>query len=122
MFLSWVKDDWLVSETARRTFFLSTILTFVLTLIIVTMSLAKVENMNHRPFPERLAITLLAMAGTVGWFHIWLGMWRYWVRLDKSSPFVRRVWFMLLLLGWSWASSFYYFLVYVPQVRSKLEE
>lgn len=65
----------------------------------------------------RIAFTLWAMLAAVGLFEIWLGMWAYWVRFDSSKPWIRRIWFVVLLLGFLIGSILYFVGVYVPQVR-----
>ena len=57
------------------------------------------------------------MAGTLALFFLWLGMWRYWARLDCSTRMTKRLWFGVLLFGFWYGSCLYYFLLYRPQVR-----
>ncbi len=108
---SWLTDDLLVSRWTPIFFLLSAICIVALTPIF--RGSVDIEKMS---FWMRLPWTILAIFGTFGLFFLWLGMWRYWVRLDDSSVWAKRVWFLILLVGFWWASCLYYFLVYLPQV------
>ncbi|MGB8476676.1 MAG: hypothetical protein WCE61_21550, partial [Candidatus Acidiferrum sp.] len=65
--------------------------------------------------PTKFAWDALGAAGAVGLFYIWFGMWRYWVKLDTSRPRTKRLWFIILLVGFWWASVLYFLAVYLPQ-------
>jgi hypothetical protein len=57
----------------------------------------------------------LGALAAIGSVFIWLGMWRYWVRIDNSRPWIKRIWFVVLLIGFSWGSCLYYFFGYLPE-------
>lgn len=42
-----------------------------------------------------------------------------WMRLDKSKALRKRIWFVILLIGFEYGSVLYYFCVYRPQVNSR---
>lgn len=111
---SLLKESWLISRRTSALFFLSAIL--VLGLTPVFMGQVDTTNMS---FWHRVPWGLLGVLGPVGLFFLWFGMWRYWIRLDRSTPWLKRTWFLVLLLGFWWGSVLYYFAVYVPQVLSK---
>jgi hypothetical protein len=66
-------------------------------------------------FLQRLPWGILGVVGPIGLFFLWLGMWRYWVRLDSSRVWVKRIWFPVLLFGFWWGSVLYFFSIYLPQ-------
>jgi hypothetical protein len=104
-------DDWIVSPTANRLFFFSVL--FTLGLVPVVLDHVDIENMSFWP---RLLLTITSMIGVVAILFLWFGMWRYWMRLDRSTKWLKRASFLLLLIGFWYGSSIYYFFVYLPQV------
>jgi uncharacterized BrkB/YihY/UPF0761 family membrane protein len=113
---SWLKDDWLVSRVSTVAFFLS-----VLAVIALTPIFLGTIDTTKMTFWQRLPWGLLGIFGPVGLIFLWLGMWRYWVRLDNSRRWVKRIWFFVLLVGFWWGSCLYYFLAYLPQVLRRRE-
>ena len=75
-----------------------------------------VGNFPDRPLPIRLPLTCVVMLGALGAIQIWLGMWSYWVRFDSSGGWIKRLWFVVLLIGVCFASILYFAAVYIPQV------
>jgi len=71
------------------------------------------------PLPQRLAWAIVGMVA-ISMAFLWLGMWRYWVRLDNSGVFTKRIWFVILLFGLCYESCLYYFFVYCPQIARKV--
>jgi hypothetical protein len=112
-FYNWFKDDWLVSLRAVKLFLVAAI--FVLGTIPIFLG---------RIDPAKLAIWMrfpLGIEGALGpisIFFLWIGMWRYWIRLDNSSKMAKGVSFFLLLFGMFYGSVIYYFLVYRSQVMT----
>ncbi len=111
---SWFKDTWLVSRQAVRLFFVAVV--FVLALIPVFLGLVDPAKMS---LAMRLPWTIVGMVGTISLFFLWFGMWRYWMRLDHSRVFAKRLWFVVLLFGLWYGSCLYYFFVYRPQVTRR---
>ena len=66
---------------------------------------------------------ILGIVEALGILFLWLGMWRYWSRVDDSKHSAKRLWFLVLLIGFWWGSVLYYFLSYLPQMvrRRKAE-
>jgi hypothetical protein len=59
----------------------------------------------------------------VGTLFLWLGMWLYWARIDRSRPWMKRIGFFLLLIGFWYGSVIYYALFYIPEyIRRSREE
>ena len=106
---SWLRDDWLVSRLSMRLFLLSALLVMGVTPIFLGVDTTKMT------FWQRLPWGILGIIGPFGLIFLWLGMWRYWVRIDESSAWLKRIWFVVLLIGFWWGALFYYFLAYLPQ-------
>jgi len=109
-----LRDDWLVSRRASRFFFISAIC--VIALIPVFAGAVDSTKMS---FLHRVPWAILGIVGPVAIFVLWLGMWAYWVRLDDSSHWAKRAWFLVLLLGFWYGSVLYYFFAYLPQVTRR---
>jgi len=110
----WFKDDWLVTRQAAWLFGLSAVLQFVPLFVIEAR--VKVEQMPpHIRAPLGSAILL----GLLGLVFLWLGMWRFWVRMDRSSKWMKRLSFGILLFGFWYGACAYYWLFYLPQVLRK---
>lgn len=67
----------------------------------------------------RLPLSILGVLGPIALFFLWFGMWRYWVRIDSSKVYAKRLWFVVLLVGFWYGSCLYYFFVYRPQAIQK---
>ncbi len=106
---SLLRDDWLISRLSVRLFFLSSLLVIAMTPVFIGVDTAKMT------FLQRLPWGILGVVGPIGLFFLWLGMWRYWVRLDSSRVWVKRIWFPVLLFGFWWGSVLYFFSIYLPQ-------
>ncbi|SRR6266568_1988453 len=108
-----ITDEWLVSKAARVLFgfaaFVSLLLTF-----------AGVFDMpqGELTFFVRLFFGILGVLGTLGAFFLWGGMWRYWMNIDSSSGWLRRVWFAVLLFGVWYGAILYFLVVYLPATVS----
>src|SRR6266849_7564276 len=93
------KDEWLITKQAAKLFLVSTFLVLALT----PAFLGKIHT-DKMPLWERLPWAILGVLGPVALFFLWLGMWRYWVRIDCSNPWAKRMWFIVLLIGFWWGS------------------
>src|SRR5579872_5897649 len=100
-------NEWLTSRTATRLFSAAALLTLALTAIL----LEKVDSQQMR-LAGKVLWTAIAMAGVPSLFFLWLGMWRYWSRMDSSTSFQKRLWFVVLLLGFWYGSCLYLLCVY----------
>lgn len=108
------KDDWLITRQAARLFFVSTILVLALTPVF----LGRVVTTNM-PLWMRVPWGILGIVGPLALFFLWIGMWRYWVRVDDSKAYAKRLWFLILLLGFWYGSCLYCYFVYLPQVMRR---
>jgi len=115
-FWNWYTDEWLVGRQAAKLFFVAIV--FVIAALPVFLGL--IEDPAKMSFPPRLAWTIVGIVATISVPFLWLGMWRYWVRLDNSGVLAKRIWFVILLFGLCYASCLYYFLVYRPQIARKV--
>ncbi len=111
---NWFTDGWLVSRQAIRFFFVAVVFVLALTPIFLGSTDPATTSL-----PLRLLWTVVGMVGTISLFFLWFGMWRYWVRLDHSTVFAKRLWFVILLFGLWWGSCLYYFFAYLPQVTRR---
>jgi hypothetical protein len=111
MIWTWFKDDWLITRRAANLFLLSTFLVLALTPVFF----GKVHTASMSFF-ARLPWGILGILGPIALFFLWFGMWRYWVRIDRSAAWAKRMWFVVLLVGLWWGSCLYCFLVYLPRV------
>src|SRR3954451_15693035 len=59
---------------------------------------------------------LLGVFGSLSIFFLWLGMWRYWAKVDTSSGWAKRIWFLVMLIGFWYGSCLYCWCVYLPKV------
>jgi len=118
MLWSRFKDEWLITRHAAKLFVVSTFLVLALTPVF----LGKIDT-KTMPFWTRLPWGILGVLGPIALFFLWFGMWRYWVRIDNSKVWIKRIWFLVLLVGFWWGSCLYCFFVYLPQVfrRAKVE-
>jgi hypothetical protein len=116
---SWKRmvDDWLTSSLVAKLFFASTIL--VLALFPVSQGWIDLARMS---LWMRIVLTIFYMLATCALLFLWFGMWTYWVQLDDSKKYSKRLWFLVLLLGFWYGSCVYCYFVYLPQVirRSRL--
>lgn len=104
-------DEWLVTSRAALLFLLST----AIVLAVTPVFLGRIDR-DEMSFWTRLPWGILGMLGAVAIFFLWLGMWQYWRRIDRSSPRSKRLWFWVLLLGLWWGGCLYCLSVYLPQV------
>ena len=108
------KDDWLVTKQAAKVFFACTIVSIALTPIFFGWA-----NVNKLSAVSQGFWAVVGVVGTVGLLFLWLGMWRYWIRIDESRPILKRFWFVVMLLGACFGSCLYFYLVYLPQIIRK---
>jgi hypothetical protein len=107
-------NEWLVTKTACALFGASAVLVVVLT---AGLSLLQGDMPGLLP---NIFWGTIGVLGTAGAFFLWTGMWRYWMRIDSSRRAMRRIWFVLLVVGIWFGAILYYLLVYLPAVRRNL--
>jgi hypothetical protein len=107
----WFKDDWLVSRRAVKLFSIST----VFVLATVPIFFVPIDPEKLSPL-FRIPFGIEGLLGPLSIFFLWIGMWRYWLRLDSSTGFLKATSFFLLLLGLAFGAVLYCFIVYRPQV------
>lgn len=109
-------DEWFFSHSARLSFFVATL--FVLGLTPVLWGALP----QHPSFWLNLLFGLSGVFGTFALFYLYLGMWRFWIRIDSSAKRVKGFWFAVLLLGLWWGSAVYFYLSYLFQTRRGTSE
>jgi hypothetical protein len=112
-FYNWFKDDWLVSRQAVKLFLLAALLD----LGTIPIFLGKIDPAKL-PFWQRLPLGIEGILAPISIFFLWIGMGRYWIKLDNSTKLAKVVSFILLLFGMFYGTVLYYFFVYRPQVVS----
>lgn len=118
--MSTEKGRWLLTETASRLFFVSSIgVLAAYTAIILLFAFARPLGLaasNSSPITIVAGIVLPAV-GVPSAFIVLVGMLWYWVSFDDSRRLVKLLWLVsFLALGW-YSMSIYYFLVYRRQRR-----
>ncbi len=108
------EDDWLVTRQAVKLFLVSAVYLLALTPVF----LGRID-IAHMSLWMRLVWDILGAVGAVAVFFLWIGMLRYWIRIDRSKKWIRRLSFVVLLLGFWYGACLYCFAVYTPQVLRK---
>lgn len=112
--LNLFRDDWLITRQATKLFFVCTIFVLALTPVF----LGKIDP-SHMPFWARLSLSFFGVVGTIALFFVWIGMLKYWIRIDQSGKWSRRLSLAVLTLGLWWGACLYCWAVYLPQVLRK---
>jgi hypothetical protein len=61
----------------------------------------------------------LGAVGAVAIFFLWLGMLRFWIRVDPSNKWTKRLSLVVPVLGFWYGACLYYFAVYLAQMLRK---
>jgi hypothetical protein len=104
-------ERWIGTRRAAQLFLIASL--FVVGLLPVF--LGRIEPSN-KPSPVNFFWGIMGVVGTPSIFFLWLGMWRYWARLDASGKWIKRFWFLVMLAGFCYGSCLYCWSVYLPQV------
>jgi hypothetical protein len=112
--LNLFEDDWLVTRRATKLFFASAVYILVLTSVLLGWT-----AVAHSSPWMKLALDGSGGLGAVAIFFLWLGMLRYWIRIDGSKKWLHRLSLVLLVAGFWYGACFYYFAVYLPQSFQK---
>ena len=110
----WFTDNWIVGRLAARLFSFSAALILVWTVAFAAVSRYGIKAAQAIPIWHAMW-TCLDVGVALPIFFLWFGMWRYWLRLDRSKPWVRRLSFVALLFGVWWGASLYCLAVYLPR-------
>ncbi len=114
MVWTWFRENWLVTRHAAKLFLVSTLLVLSLT----PLFLGWIDP-NRMSFWPRLPLGILWTLAPVALLFLYFGMWRYWIRIDNSSAWLKRMWFIIMLVGLWWGSCLYCYFVYLPQVSRR---
>jgi hypothetical protein len=113
---SWLSDDWLSSSVAAKSFF------FCALCVVAGTAEYNLDTSKALGWQSFLWDAVGAIEA-LGILFLWMGMWRYWSRVDSSTRAKKRLWFTILLIGFWWGSVLYYFFAYLPQtVRARRAE
>jgi hypothetical protein len=110
----WPRDDWFVSPLVARLLGLSAI-----SVIAILPGLQGFVDLTKMSFWPRLPWGILGVLSPVGSFFLWISMWRYWLRLDDSSVWMKRASFVALLIALWYGAVVYYLCVYLPQLAQR---
>jgi hypothetical protein len=112
--------DWLVSGGGPVTMLFSVVAILGITVYLYGFKAAHVDlqGLMAASPPFRNVTDILGAIGAAGAVLIYFSMWFYWARIDESSGWKKRFWFLVLLLGLWYGSCLYYFAVYRPQVTA----
>lgn len=102
-------DNWFYTSRARGLFFVSTLFVIGLTPIFWIKSLPQLDTWLN------VLVGLFGVVAVVAVYYLYWGMWHYWGRLDDSSKWIKRFWFVALLIGFWWGSILYCYCLYLPQ-------
>jgi hypothetical protein len=113
-----MNDDWLLSKRAARYFVFCIVATAALTLYMYTGNYAvrSADLHGYVRWTVEIAVDALVVVGVIGELTLWLGMWRYWVRLDNSDSRTKKIWFVVLLFGLWFGGIVYCLAVYQRQL------
>lgn len=103
-------NSWLASKAAAILFAVSSLFAIGLSPVLW----GTINIPEHAGALENVGWGLLGIVGTLGTFFIWGGMWAYWTQCDMSRPRIKRVWFLVLLVGFWYGAILYYLLKYLP--------
>lgn len=110
----WFTDEWLSGRLAKRLFHLAAIIVLLWVAVFLLLRYG-VRSRELDAF-----FSFLDVATVLAGLFLWFGMLRYWVRLDHSKLWIKRVSFLALLGGFWWGASLYCLVCYGPQV-AKIE-
>jgi len=110
--------DWLVWGGGPFALLLSTIAILGVTAYLYSFPIMHVDlqRLATESAFVRYTSGIIGAVGAIGGALLYVAMWFYWARIDESSGWKKRIWFLVLLLGLWYGSCLYYFAVYRPQV------
>jgi hypothetical protein len=108
----WFSDRWISGRTAARLFIFSASLIAAWT---VTYFVAGRYSLwaNPRSSGLQAVWTVLDVAQVPAGLFLWYGMLRFWVRLDDSRAWIKRLSLVAMIVGFWWGASVYCLVVYV---------
>jgi hypothetical protein len=109
-------EEWLCGGSARLLFGAAAILIIAVTAALLWVVPALPENPGVL---ARFGMGILGVGGGLSIFFLWGGMRDYWTRCDSSSQWLRRLSFLLLLVGFCYGAIIYYLCVYLPKTAPK---
>ncbi len=110
-----VKNEWFFTRTAMVLFATSAII------VMLGLGLTELRPKNaviSSSFTTQLGYSLAGISWALSALVIIVGMFRYWAVCDQSSPIVRRIWFVIMIVGLVWlvlGPALYCLAVYLPQ-------
>ncbi len=116
----WMKEEWLVWGNGPRVTFCSACAMVVLGALFWAMEASDGALDRAVAASKILQYTAASIGavGAVGILLLYVSMWYFLIRVDRSSRWSKRVSFLVLLVGLIYGGLIYYLLVYLRQVAS----
>lgn len=108
---AWMTDNWI--ESPKADLFFGTCFTVMM---LVTIYLYFGLSLHFASL-NNLGSLIVGGAAALADLLLWFGMWRFWIRRDRSSAVARRTWFFVLLLGLWYGAGLYYLFVFRPRLK-----
>ena len=103
-------EQWIGTRRAALLFLIASF--FVLSLVPVFFGWVQPSKSS----PSNFIWGVVGVLGSISIFFLWIGMWKYWARLDRSGRWAKRLWFIVMLVGFWDGSCLYCWCIYLPQV------
>jgi hypothetical protein len=118
----YLKDDWFYTKLAAFLFATSA------TIVVIVVALDEFlhgafGNPSSYSTSEEVTYTTVLMLWAISNLIIIVGMFRFWVACDKSRPITRRIWFVIMVVGFvrlGVGAAVYCFVVYLPRITKRL--
>lgn len=110
-----ISKEWIISDTARRVYFVCAVAAFSLFGGILASTMAMqasgITSLEGSPIAA-LTVRVVLWPGILGTAVLSIAMWYFWFTFDKSSWLKKACWFVPLYFLLRIGPSLYYFLVY----------
>ena len=117
-----VKSEWFYTKQAAFVFTTSAILVFILIAgsEFVPVSFASLTTYSTG---EQIGFAIAGVTFSISNLLVLSGMFRFSVVCDQSRPIMRRIWFVIMIVGLlrlGLGAAVYCFAVYLPQITKRL--
>jgi hypothetical protein len=116
----WMNKEWFVWGNGPRVMFFSACAMVVLGLLfwVTDSSEGALERAVAASKFLQYTVASIGAVGAAGTLLLYVSMWYFLIRVDRSSKWFKRASFLLLLVGLIYGGLIYYLLVYLRQVAS----
>jgi hypothetical protein len=105
-----LSDEWLGTSRASLLFIACSVFTLALIPVFLGLISGKGGSLLFQACWGSIGVL-----GAPATIFLWIGMWKYWARVDRSRRLVKRFWFIVLLVGFWYGSVLYCYFVYLPR-------